>query len=830
MRARGSGGSLIARRFGLRSSLAGRMLARGVLFTSLVIAGVSGFLLVSRGQQTDAGALSNADNRAGVAGQLIARVIPPQAQYAATNTASLNSMQLAMSSRTPSTMVGAEFSQQRVVDVPGLSVVILDTHSGVLYTSECDTTTPAGTTTHPATALCERSLGPHVSAALTSVRDALQVALTPACQQSSAAIAANPASAALCPSGVEGVEAPPGGLPALDVAVPVFNVQSGSYAPLGVVVYTAPLQAQFARFGPVIGYTPVFLGTGAGSQLVRFTGSAGTPVLSTVPAAIVQLLAARTTPATSAVVAHAIYTVSGTGAVAGSFVPLLAPGGNQVAGFIGVEVPVSLFAASTAQDEGTIAQIAFTALVVVCVLVLLFVDRFVRRPVRRLERGVERIAAGDYMTDIPVTSGDELGRLAAGVNSMREQIAGYIRHLDGSVGRLQQVSRALTTTTGGIEPLQDAVLGAADAIVGGSASAALYTKRGNEILRIRSRGASMPDIEEMPVDELAAGRSVRLESGGRTAIAVPMLFQDALTGVLVVASDRAVAESDERALITLANNAAVAVENTRTLDQEREAVRRLRELNQLKSDFLDTAQHELRTPVLALQGQLDLLNVGWDKWDEATRLDLVRDVEISVKLLGETVENIVDFALVNSDTINLRMAPVDVAESIHDAANDVRDHFKDELPVTLTIDVRGTPTVNADSFRFRQVPRALIDNAVKFTPEGGHVTVTAGHEQAPGFCRIEVVDDGIGISPEAIPRLFDRFYQEDSSRTRRHGGLGMGLALVRRLCDAHNATVQALSDDTGGSRFVLLWPLAEIQPQPVSINLDNAVDAVSRAR
>jgi signal transduction histidine kinase len=245
-------------------------------------------------------------------------------------------------------------------------------------------------------------------------------------------------------------------------------------------------------------------------------------------------------------------------------------------------------------------------------------------------------------------------------------------------------------------------------------------------------------------------------------------------------------------------------------------VRRLRELNQLKSDFLDTAQHELRTPVVALQGQIELLNVAWDKWDEATRLDIVRDVDISVKLLGETVENIVDFALVNSDTINVRMAAVDVAASIRDAASDVRRHFKDELPVELTIDVRGAPTVNADPFRFRQVLRALIDNAVKFTPEGGHVTVSARREKGSVFCRIEVIDDGIGISPEAIPRLFDRFYQEDNSRTRRHGGLGMGLALVRRLCDAHEATVQALSDGKGGSRFIILWPLASSKPQPTA--------------
>jgi signal transduction histidine kinase len=816
MRARGFGGSLIARRFGLRTSLAGRLLAGGIVFTALVIAGVSGFLLVSRSQQTNAGALSNADNRARVAGQLIARVIQPQAQYAATNTASLTSMQLAMSGKTPATLVAAEFTQNRVVDVPGLEVVILDSHGGVLYTSECDGTTPAGATTHPATTICEQSSTPHVTAAMASVRDALLVAATTACRQPSAAIAANPTSAARCPSGVEGVEALAGGLPALDVAVPVFNVQAGSYAPLGVVVYSAPLRTQFARFGPVIGYTPVFLSAGAGSTVVRFTGSAETPSLSTAPAAIAGQLSAHATVPSSAVAARAIYTVAGVGAVAGSFVPLAAPGGNRVAGYIGVEVPVALFAAGTAQDEGTIAQIAFTALVVMCVLVLLFVDRFVRRPVARLERGVERIAAGDYTTDIPVTSRDELGRLAAGVNSMREQIAGYIKHIDGSVGRLQEVSRALTTTTGGIEELQDAVLAAADAIAGGSTSATVYTKRGAEILRMRSRGPEMPDIEDMPVDELTAGRSVRLESGGRPAIAVPMLFQEALTGVLVVASDRPVAESDERALITLANNAAVAVENTRTLEQEREAVRRLRELNQLKSDFLDTAQHELRTPVVALQGQIELLNVAWDKWDEATRLDIVRDVDISVKLLGETVENIVDFALVNSDTINVRMAAVDVAASIRDAASDVRRHFKDELPVELTIDVRGTPSVNADPFRFRQVLRALIDNAVKFTPEGGHVTVSARQERDSVFCRIEVIDDGIGISPEAIPRLFDRFYQEDNSRTRRHGGLGMGLALVRRLCDAHEATVQALSDGKGGSRFIILWPLASSKPQPTA--------------
>ncbi|MFZ0129873.1 MAG: ATP-binding protein [Candidatus Dormiibacterota bacterium] len=815
MRARRPGRSLFVRRFGLRTSLAGRLLAGGIVFTALLIAGVSGFLLVSRSQQTNAGALSNADNRAGVAAQLISRVIQPQAQYAATAVASLTSLQLALAGTDPGALVAAEFTQKRVVNLPGLGVAVLDSHGTVLYTSECDSAGTAGATAHPAIEACEAGAIAHVTAGLPSVVDALKVERIAACQQPSATIAATPALRAECPSGVEGVEMLAGGVPALDVAVPVFNVEAGTEAPLGVVVYSAQLQTQFVRYGPVIGYTPVFLGAGSGTSLIRFNGSADTPSTSSAPSTIAQQVAHPAAPA-GGVAAHAIYSVPGVGAVAGSFVPLQAPGGTSIAGYLGVEVPVSIFAAGTAQDEGTIAQIALTALVVVCVLVLLFVDRFVRRPVGRLERGVARISAGDYTTDIPVTSRDELGRLAAGVNRMRQQIAGYIEHIDGSVGRLQEVSRALTTTTGGIEQLQDAVLGAADAIAGGSASATVYTRRGTEFLRMRSRGSEMPDMADaMPVDELSAGHAVRLDWGGRPAIVVPMLFQEALTGVLVVTSDRPVADGDERALITLANNAAVALENTRTLEQEREAVRRLSELNQLKSDFLDTAQHELRTPVLAIQGQIELLNVAWNKWDDETKLEIVRDVDISVKLLSETVENIVDFALVNSDTIDVRMSSVDVATALGDAANDVRRHFKDGLPVELTIDVGGAPAVTADPFRLRQVFRALIDNAVKFTPPGGHVQVSATPVTSTSQCRIEVVDDGIGISPEAIPRLFDRFYQEDNSRTRRHGGMGMGLALVRRLCDAHGATVKAHSGEHGGgSTFTILWPLAGVPPEP----------------
>src|ERR1035441_10498651 len=156
MRASRPGRSLFVRRFGLRTSLAGRLRAGGIVVTALVIAGVSGFLLVSRSQQTNAGALSDADNRAGVAAQLISRVIQPQAQYAATAVASLTSLQLALSGTSPTTLVADEFTQKRILNLPGLGVAILNRQGIVLYTSECDSFGPAGDTIHPATSACEQ--------------------------------------------------------------------------------------------------------------------------------------------------------------------------------------------------------------------------------------------------------------------------------------------------------------------------------------------------------------------------------------------------------------------------------------------------------------------------------------------------------------------------------------------------------------------------------------------------------------------------------------------------------------------------------------------------
>src|SRR5438105_1736203 len=175
-----------------RGSLTTRLLVGGLVFTVTLIGCVSALLLVSRSQQTQANAQSNADNRAQVAGQLFTRVVEPQASYAATNLAAVASLQSALRASDPATAVSQVFASGRVVILPGLDVAVLDGHGAVLYTTECDTTV-SGRTAHPATAQCEAGAAPHVTASLPSIARALRLAQTPACGAPAPPASADPA-------------------------------------------------------------------------------------------------------------------------------------------------------------------------------------------------------------------------------------------------------------------------------------------------------------------------------------------------------------------------------------------------------------------------------------------------------------------------------------------------------------------------------------------------------------------------------------------------------------------------------------------------------------
>ena len=382
MRARRPGRSLFVRRFGLRTSLAGRLLAGGIVFTALVIAGVSGFLLVSRSQQTNAGALSNADNRAGVAGELISRVIQPQAQYAATAVASLVVAPAGAEREQPDRAGRGRVHRQadrRTSRGSGWSSS--NSHGTVLYTSECDSARVGGRhrpIRRPVA--CEQGAMPHVTAALASVRDALKVETTAACQQPSATIAASPALASAVPLGRRGRrDCSPAGCPRSTWPCRCSTLRrapthrSGWWCTARSCRRSSPGTARSSATRRCSS------APAPGASLIRFTGSADTPTPS-----------AHRRPSRSSSRIHAASVTSprmpstrlqGSARWPGASSRSRHPAGPPSPATSASRCRCRSSPPGTAQDEGTIAQIAFTALVVVCLLVLLFVDRFVRRPV-----------------------------------------------------------------------------------------------------------------------------------------------------------------------------------------------------------------------------------------------------------------------------------------------------------------------------------------------------------------------------------------------------------------------------------------------------------------
>jgi PAS domain S-box-containing protein len=240
---------------------------------------------------------------------------------------------------------------------------------------------------------------------------------------------------------------------------------------------------------------------------------------------------------------------------------------------------------------------------------------------------------------------------------------------------------------------------------------------------------------------------------------------------------------------------------------ERELARLYAEANhagRVKDEFLATLSHELRTPMNALSVWVHLLRRGEVPPDRVQyALEVIeRNTTAQVRL----IEDILDVSRIVSGKLRLQMRIVDLAKVVHAAIEMVRPAAVDRN-ITLSAGVPGSVTVRGDAQRLQQVVTNLLSNAVKFTPSGGRVEL--GLHIRDSTAVLEVADSGAGIDPRFLPRVFERFTQADSTTSRSHGGLGLGLAIVRYLVEAHQGSVAADSPGVGrGSTFRVALPLA----------------------
>jgi signal transduction histidine kinase len=257
------------------------------------------------------------------------------------------------------------------------------------------------------------------------------------------------------------------------------------------------------------------------------------------------------------------------------------------------------------------------------------------------------------------------------------------------------------------------------------------------------------------------------------------------------------------------------------VESEQEARLRAEEANRLKDEFLSTVSHELRTPLNSILGWTWLLVGG--KLDEAGARRAIQTIERNTRAQSQIVDDLLDVSRIVTGKLRLKVGKVDLASLLEAAVDAVRPAADAKgIQVKARIEVRTgrMAELKADPDRLLQVVWNLLSNAVKFTPPGGRVEVLADvADEADGQARIRVTDTGIGI-PEAFLRyVFDRFRQADSSTTRKHGGLGLGLSIVRHLVELHGGTVSAESEGEGrGATFTVMLPLASRseapEPQP----------------
>jgi PAS domain S-box-containing protein len=286
----------------------------------------------------------------------------------------------------------------------------------------------------------------------------------------------------------------------------------------------------------------------------------------------------------------------------------------------------------------------------------------------------------------------------------------------------------------------------------------------------------------------------------RSVLIVPLRRADHNVGAITLAtsseSRRRLGQAELALAESLAARAALAIENARLYRQAQEA-------NELKDQFIATLSHELRTPLNALLGWSRMLADGiLDASGAARALQAIqRNAQTQAQLVGDILE----LSRILSGKIELTLEPVEIGSLVREITESLQPMFEQKsLRVQTTFD--GSLIANADRSRLQQVVLNLLTNAAKFTPEGGQVFVAG---RADGvYAEIAFRDTGVGIAPEFLPHVFERFRQGEPSTSRTYGGLGIGLSVSRHLLELHRGTITAHSDGLGtGATFIVRLPM-----------------------
>ncbi|MGC4030748.1 MAG: ATP-binding protein [Tepidisphaeraceae bacterium] len=452
-------------------------------------------------------------------------------------------------------------------------------------------------------------------------------------------------------------------------------------------------------------------------------------------------------------------------------------------------------------------------------------DADTRQARNAVGRLILRMDAGEHFADSLAEAGDDLLAVfrAGGAAVVDDRYVARVGQAPNEA-RVLEIVDHLSTTTDADDVFSTDHFSAtfpfthsADAIASG-VLAIRPTRLGRRwILWFRGEQVRTVDWAGDPNKSVTKGEDARLSPRGSFA-----LWKQTLRGRSLPwsAAEHAAAEELRRQMLgkTLAHAEDLARKNVllrrvnderaQALDSERAARNEAERLNHMKDQFVATLSHELRTPLTAIQGWAHLLrSTSQSPEGIAEGLEII---ERNARAQGQMVEDLLDISRITAGKLSLDVQPVQLPSVVEAAvaAVQIAASAKD-IRIHKLLDPMSGVSVTGDPHRLQQVLWNLLNNAIKFTPKGGKVTVIL--RRTGSYIELSVSDTGVGIPPDFLPHVFDRFRQADASYARNFGGLGLGLAIVRNLIELHGGTVSVVSPgENQGTTFTITLPVRAI--------------------
>jgi two-component system phosphate regulon sensor histidine kinase PhoR len=405
-------------------------------------------------------------------------------------------------------------------------------------------------------------------------------------------------------------------------------------------------------------------------------------------------------------------------------------------------------------------------------MISFYVSRRISRPVEEMRRGAELFAAGDLTHRLPAPPSTELAALADAMNTMAMQLEDRIQTV---VSQRNEYEAVLASMVEGVIAIDQ------DETILSINQAAL------NMLKIKAS-----DAKNRTIHEVVRNRQF-LE-----------LVIDSLAGKFMKEKDVEIQGPEQRIfnIRTMAlRNAAMQRMGSLVVIND---VTKVRRLENIRKDFVANVSHEIKTPLTAIKGFVETLQQGMDK-GQGDNLRFLGIIDKHVNRLNAIVEDLL--ALARIEEIDEKAAVAlekRKLKSLVENAVNVVQHRADMKNITFKVHVEEDPYIKVDSTLFEQALVNLLGNAVAYSPENEKVTISAGQEK--NELVINITDQGIGISQQHLPRLFERFYRVDKARSRKHGGTGLGLAIVKHIVQAHGGSVTVQSLPGKGSVFSIRLP------------------------